>query len=644
MRHCLRVLLLLLVPACAAAQETTSLAVPDRIKVDNIPPIPMSIVDGVAPYAQFRQARFLAWHPTARRILISTALGSVQQVHEVRGPGGARHQLTFFRDGITGGASYDPKGRFILLRKDTSGGGEAMQLFRYDIASSQTTMLTDGKSRQGVPIWSNRTGLVAYSSTRRNGRDRDLWVMDPLKADSRRMIAEVDGTWDALSWSANDAEVLAIQLIAGSTETRLWRIDVESKRRQLVTPKDGPPSRWLSAVFSGDGRSVYALSDRDSDLTRLWRCNLATGAWSLVTPPDTAVEAYAVSPLGTDIAVVVDRGATSQLRFFDAATRKQRLVPSIPTGVIWSVNWRGAGDAVAIEFAGARTFRDVFVVEAKTGALTRWTSSEMGGASPESLPDAEIVQWKSFDGRMIPGILYRPAARFSGPRPVMINVHGGPEARERPRGLGRSNYFRNELGMAIIYPNIRGSAGFGKTYEHLDDGRNREDAVKDIGALLDWIATRPEFDKNRVMITGVSYGGYITYASAIAYGDRIRCAFAGFGLSDFAAFLDGTDASRRRDRLLEYGDPSNPEMRAFLKSISPLTNAAKLKVPLFVAQGAKDTRVPLDQAESMVKAVRANGTPVWYVVYDAGHEELPGPANDFNQYAWVLFVQTYLLR
>jgi dipeptidyl aminopeptidase/acylaminoacyl peptidase len=268
----------------------------------------------------------------------------------------------------------------------------------------------------------------------------------------------------------------------------------------------------------------------------------------------------------------------------------------------------------------------------------------MGGASQDALPDAEIVEWKSFDGRMIPGILYRPAKRFTGPRPVMINVHGGPEARERPRGLGRSNYFRNELGMAIIYPNIRGSSGYGKTYEHLDDGRNRADAVKDIGALLDWIATRPELDKNRVMLTGVSYGGYITLAAAIAYGDRIRCAFEGFGLSDFAAFLDGTDPSRRRDRLAEYGDPTDPEMRAFLKSISPLTHASKLKIPLFIVQGAKDTRVPPDQAEEMVKAVRANGTPVWYVVYDSGHEEFTQATNDFNQYAWVLFVQKFLLN
>jgi dipeptidyl aminopeptidase/acylaminoacyl peptidase len=643
MRYCLRVALMLLLPAFASAQEAT-FPVPDRVKVDGVPPIPMSIVDGVSPYGQFRQARLLGWHPTERRILISTAFGNVSQIHEVRSPGGARTQLTFFRDGVTGGASYEPGGRYFVFRKDTSGGKEAMQLFRYDIDSGRITMLTDGRSRQGVPAWSGRRGLVAYSSTRRNGKDRDLWVMNPLDAGSGRMIAEFEGTWDALDWSADDRELLALQLVAGSTETRLWRIDVDSGRRTLVTPQAGQPARWMAGQFSADGRAVYALSDRDSEVTRVWKGDLASGAWKPVTDEGVAVEAFSAAPAGNLIAVVADRGATSELQLVDGGTGKRRQISSIPPGVISNVAWHGSVDALAVEFAGARTFRDVYSIDVRNGRLERWTASEMGGASQDALPDAEIVEWKSFDGRMIPGILYRPAKRFTGPRPVMINVHGGPEARERPRGLGRSNYFRNELGMAIIYPNLRGSIGYGKTYEHLDDGRNREDAVKDIGALLDWIATRPELDKNRVMITGVSYGGYITLAAAIAYGDRIRCAFEGFGLSDFVAFLDGTDPSRRRDRLAEYGDPADPEMRAFLKSISPLTHAAKLKIPLFIAQGARDTRVPPAQAEAMVKAVRANGTPVWYVVYDAGHEEFTQATNDFNQYAWVLFVQKYLLN
>ncbi|HEY7498270.1 MAG TPA: prolyl oligopeptidase family serine peptidase [Vicinamibacterales bacterium] len=654
MRYLLRAFVFLLWPSLGMAQEAV-FPVPAGIRTDGVPPIPMSIADGVAPYGQFRQARFLGWHPTERRILISTVFSNVSQVHEVRMPGGARTQLTFFRDGVTGGASYDPSGRYALIRKDTSGGGEAMQLFRYDLDSGRITMLTNGKARHGVPAWSHRRGTIAYSSTKRNGKDRDLYVMNPLDPSSERILAEVNGTWDALDWSPDGKEVLALELIPGAIETRLWRIDVESNQRTLVTPKTGQPARWAAAQFSGDGRSVYALSDRDADVTRLWKCTLASGECMPFTEEGVAVEGYAASPAGGLVAVIVDRGSRSELQLVDESTRRQRPPVQLPPGVMSlgftasamlpaTLAWHRSGAALAIEFVGARTFSDVYAVDAKSGRVERWTASEMGGANSESLPDAEIVEWKSFDGRAISGVLYRPAARFTGPRPVIINVHGGPERRERPRGLGRSNYFRNEMGIAIIYPNVRGSSGYGTTFEHLDDQRKREDAVKDIGALLDWIATKPDLDKTRVMITGSSYGGYITLAAAIAYGDRIRCALEGFGLSDFVAFLDGTDPSRRRDRLAEYGDPSDPEMRAFLKSISPLTHAAKLKIPLFIAQGAKDTRVPPDQAESMVKAVRANGTTVWYVVYDAGHEELPGTSNDFNQYAWVLFAQKFLLN
>jgi dipeptidyl aminopeptidase/acylaminoacyl peptidase len=645
MRHVLHFALALLLPVCSFAQDAM-LPVPPTIKVDGVPSIPMSLVDAISPYGEFRQARLLAWHPTERRMLISTAFGNVTQIHEVRSPGGARTQLTFFRDGVTGGASYDPKGRYFVFRKDTSGGGETMQLFRYDLSSGRITLITDGKSRNGTPSWSRQRGLIAYDSTRGASKERGLYVVDPLDPSTERLVVKVDSSMSALAWSPDDKELLVQELVPGSLETRLWRVAVDSGARTLLSGKSDTPIRWSAGQYSRDGRYVYALSDRESESLRVWKCDLSSGAWTAVTGPGLAVETFALSPAGDVIAVVVQRGSSSELRMIDAASGRQRSVPSLPPGVIASVAWHSSGTPLAIDFAGARTFRDVYALDVRAGRMERWTTSEIGGANPESLPDAELIEWKTFDGRMIPGVLYRPTARFTGPRPVIINVHGGPEQVERPRALGRSNYFRNEMGIAIIYPNIRGSSGFGKTYEHLDDGPKREDAVKDIGALLEWIATRPEFDKQRVMLTGSSYGGYVTLAAAIAYGDRIRCAFEGFGISDFVAFLEGTEPSRLQDRTYEYGDPKDPAVRKFLKSISPLTHAAKLKIPLFIAQGAKDTRVPLNQAEAMAAAVKANGTPVWYVVYlDIGHvETLTRVANDFNTYAWVLFVQRFLLN
>jgi dipeptidyl aminopeptidase/acylaminoacyl peptidase len=300
---------------------------------------------------------------------------------------------------------------------------------------------------------------------------------------------------------------------------------------------------------------------------------------------------------------------------------------------------------VGFSLAGARAFSDVYSVELPHGRVSRWTASEMGGANPETLPDAEIVGWRSFDGTAISGGLYRPPARFAGPRPVIINVHGGPVERERPRAIGRSNYFRNELGIAVIYPNIRGSSGFGRAFEELDNGRLRENAIRDIGALLDWIAAEPGLDESRVMIAGASYGGYVTLASAIAYGDRLRGANPAFAITDFPSFLDSTELSRQANRNAEYGDPSDPEMRAFLTRISPLANVARLKIPVFIAAGAKDTRVPVSQAEMLVAALKAHGTPVWYVRFEnAGHLQLTAATSDFSIYTWAMFVRQYLLQ
>ena len=625
------------------AMQSGTFPVPPRVLTDGVPPIPMALVDAVSPYGEFRQARFLAWHPTERRMLVQTTFGNVPQVHEVMSPGAARSQLTFFRDGVTGGASYGPRGDLVVLRRDAGGGTESMQLFRRD-ANGAVTLLTDGKSLNGVPVWSHH-GTIAFDSTERDGRNRDLYTMDPADPASRRMIAKVEGAWSVLDWSADDRELLALEAVSESARTCLWRVDVASGRRTPITSCSGSAEVWSTAVFSADRRHVFALGDRGGEVLRVWKVELTTGTWTLASREADAIESFGLSPDGARLALVIDRVAGSRLEIVDAASGRSQLTPALPAGVISQVAWHRSGRDLAVEFAGARTFRDVYSVRVPDGRIDRWTASEMGGAEPASLPEAEPIRWKSFDGAEITGWLYRPAARFTGPRPVMINVHGGPSMRERPRALGRSNYFRNELGIAIIYPNIRGSIGFGRQFEHADDGPKRGDAVKDIGALLDWIGAQPALDKSRVMLTGSSYGGYITLMAAIEYGDRLRCAFEGFGMSNLVTFLEATEVSRRHDRTLEYGDPSDPAARETLTRLSPLPRASELRIPLFIAQGAKDTRVPLEQSEAMVKAVKANGTPLWYVVYqDAGHEEFTRATNDFNIYAWVMFVREFLLK
>jgi len=640
-----RVALIFTLCVCSASANDAVLPVPENVKAEGVPAIPLALADAVARYGEFRSATLLAWHPVERQVLISTTFGNVPQIHQVRGPGGARTQLTFYRDGVTGGAWFEPRGRYLVFRKDTAGGGEAMQLFRFDPVTGASTLLTDGRARNGEPAWAHARELIAYDSTRRDGKNRDIYVMDPSAPGSDRMLAQLEGSWRVLDWSPDDTQLLVLESVSSSTETYLWSIDARTGAKSAITPRPDGQVLWNDAKFSADGRYVYGLGDRGQEIPRLWRYELSRSRWSAVTADGESIEAFAESPDGRHLAVVIDRDATSHLAMLDAKSGRPRRIPALPPGVISRLLWHPGRDELALVFAGARTFSDVYSLRPGAGTLERWTTSEVGGANPDSLPEAETIRWKSFDGLTISGVLYRPPSRFTGPRPVIINIHGGPELRERPRALGRSNYFRNEMGIAIIHPNVRGSIGFGRTFESLDDGRKRRDAVRDIGALLEWTATQPGLDRTRVMVTGGSYGGYLSLLAAIEYGDRIRCVFEGFGMSDLVSFLESTDESRRADRNVEYGDPADPKTREFLKSISPLTYASRLKMPVFIAQGARDTRVPLSQAESLAAAIRANGSPLWYVVYtDAGHMQFTTATNNFNTYAWIMFVERYLLN
>jgi dipeptidyl aminopeptidase/acylaminoacyl peptidase len=291
---------------------------------------------------------------------------------------------------------------------------------------------------------------------------------------------------------------------------------------------------------------------------------------------------------------------------------------------------------------------DVYTWSAAGGknVATRWTESEMGGIPATRFVEPELVRWKSFDQREITGYLYAPdPAKFPGPRPVIVNIHGGPEAQFRPGFAGRSNYLINELGCAVIFPNIRGSAGYGKTFVKLDNGFQREDSYKDISALFDWIKTQPRLAADRVMVTGGSYGGHMTLAVSTYYADRIRCALDVVGISNLRTFLENTESYRRDLRRVEYGDERDPKMREFMERTAPLNNAQKIVKPLFVVQGANDPRVPKTEADQIVDTLKKQGTPVWYLLAkDEGHGFAKKKNADFQFYATVAFIREYLLK
>ncbi|MGH9411421.1 MAG: S9 family peptidase [Vicinamibacterales bacterium] len=635
-----------------AQAQTATVPVPANITVEGMPPVPRSIADGFSRYAQFRQAQLIAWHPAKRQILITTSFNSnptVPQLHFVDGPGRARRQLTWLKSGLppTVNASFDPADGNTIVFPSDPGGGEFGSIYRYDLATGETTLVTAAQMRY-APIWSRQGKWLAYDSKERNGKDRDLYVIEPSDPSTKRRLGDFEGSWTPEDWSPDRTTLLVIEIPAND-EMYLWTVNVKTGEKKAITSHLGQKEAWYSARFSNDGKTILAVGEHGGDAPRLWRCDLANGQWTAVSPEGVTLDrdvdpALAISSDGALAAYAADRGSSTDLQVLDLTTLKTRPLPDIPKGTVSQIRWRPGSREVGFTLGSLQSQGDVYSVDTSLATLTRWTTSETT-FNPDVLPPPEVIQWKSFDGQMISGVLYRPSRKFTGPRPVEIFLHGGPDARIRPFFLGRSNYILNDLGMAIIYPNVRGSSGFGRQFASLDNGRGREGAVEDIGALLDWIATRQDLDKNRVVLVGASYGGWLALEAGIVYNDRIRGIIEGAGITNFVTFLEQTDPARQDNRRQEYGDERDPEMRKFLLSISPVTRAAELKKPTLIVQAGKDPRVPVDQGQELVKALKANNATVWYEeVTNANHDNLPFVGGDYVLYSWMLFFKTFVLN
>jgi len=645
--------LVISIPRAAIAQSANSsqeavVAPNENLIVEGVPPIPQSLAQQVDRYTNFRSAIFASWHPTKREMLISTRFADTFQIHHVKMPAGARTQLTFYVDDVRS-ALYPPKGGDSFVFRKDIGGGEFYQLYRYDQATGAVTLLTDGKSRNTGEVWSNDGTKIAYGSTRRDGKDVDIWLGEPSHPEdpkTNHMLAQMTGGgWGALDWSPDDKQILILEEISAN-ETYIWLMDSATGEKTLLTPKGGAEKiAYASAKFSKDGKGIYLTTDKDSEFLRLAYLDLSSKKYTFLSEQiHWDVEEFDIAPDGKTIAFTTNEDGFGILHLLDTKSGKEKPAPKLPTGLIFGVKWHRNGRDLAFGVTGSHSPSDVYSVDVSTGKVERWTASETGGLIPESFSAAELVHWKSFDGKSISGFLYRPAARFTGKRPVIIDIHGGPEGQFRPAFLGRNNYYMDELGIAMIFPNVRGSTGYGKTFLTLDNGFLREDSYKDIDSLFDWIEQQPDLDSSRVMVTGGSYGGFMTLAVATNYNDRLRCSVDIVGPSNLVTFLENTSGYRQDLRRVEYGDERDPKMRAFLERIAPANNAQKITRPLFVIQGKNDPRVPWTESQQMVATVRKNGTPVWFLMAkDEGHGFSKKKNVDYQFYATVLFIQQYLL-
>ena len=643
-----RILLVITLMAGAVAvvpAQTDTVQAPENLVAEGVPAISPALAETAGRYGNYRTAALRDWNPEKRQMLIGTRFGDTAQLHLVNMPGGARTQLTFFADSVAGGRFHPHGGDYIVFMKD-AGGGEWYQLYRYDIATRAITLLTDGKSRNLLGVWSSAGDQVAYMSTRRTGKDTDLWVMNPAEPKGDRLLAKLDGGgWEPLDWSPDDKKILLQEGIS-INETYLWLVDTATGEKKALTPRDAKEKiAYANAKFSQDSKGIYLTTDKGSQFLRLAYMDLTSNATKVLTsgiPWD--VTKFDLSHDGKMIAFVANEDGVGKLHLLETASGKEKAVPKLPAGLIDDIQWHRNGRDLGLVLDSARAQADCYSLDVATGKVERWTTSE-SAVNTVDFPEAELVHWKSFDGKMISGFLYRPPAKFAGKRPVLIDIHGGPEGQSHPGFLGRLNYFVNEKGIAVIFPNVRGSTGYGKAFSQLDNGYLREDTYKDINALFDWIATRADLDPDRVAVMGGSYGGHMTLAVSTFYSERIRCSIDVVGISNLVTFLEHTEAYRRDLRRVEYGDERDLKMREFLERIAPMNNIGKIRKPMFVIAGKNDPRVPVSESEQIVAALKKQGTPVWYLMAkDEGHGFKKKQNQDFQFDAEILFLEKHLLN
>jgi dipeptidyl aminopeptidase/acylaminoacyl peptidase len=645
--------LLLLTSTTLSAQVQRWTANDGQLILEDIPPIPESLPSVLSRYQNIRSASFTSWSKDSKSIFIKTSLGPVTQLHRVDTPGGARYQVTF-GDEPVGEVQLQPNNNRLALTLD-QGGDEFDQIYLIDPTNGQMRMLSDGKALNNRMVWDRQGRRLAFRSTRRNGRSSDIWIQKPATSDPATLLLPTeDGTlWKPVDFS-RDGKRLLVQQFVSVADSRIYVKELPNgELRQLAGSAENPSSN-IATGFGHQDKSVFFVSNHHGGAAELAQVSLDELPVTTYVPSavNWDITQFVLSPDRKHGAFVANESGISRLYLFDPLRLNYKRVEKIPIGLITDLNFSPNSKKLGMTLNSARNPNEAFVLDLKrkplsAGKLTRWTFSEVGGLSTAEFSEPIVFTFPSSVEGMeeqipIPAFAYLP--KGEGPFPVIIHVHGGPENQYRPRFNSDFQMWIDQLGAAVIAPNIRGSLGYGSYYITMDDGYKREASVQDIGALLDWIEQQPQLDEKRVAIIGASYGGYVALASAVHYSDRLRAAVDRVGISNFVTFLENTQDYRRELRRVEYGDERDPEMRAFLERISPLNNVDKIKIPLFVQQGSNDPIVPKSESDQMVAALRERGQTVWYMnALNEGHGYAKKENRDLFEQATFLFLQKYLL-
>ncbi len=617
--------------------------------LEDVPVVPKTIKERIQQYQNTRSASLVDWLPNGEGIMISTRFGNTNQLHTVGTPGGARNQITFFDEPVSNGA-FCPLEKYngFLFTKDI-GGNEFSQIYWYDMETRNSEMLSDGESVNFGINWSNKGDKFAFTSTRRNKKDFDIYVSNiASRKEASIKVDRGSGYWLVADWSPDDKKLIVINYLS-STKSNSFIFDLANNELLQINDSENE-AVFIAAAWDKTGENVYILTNEGREFTTLAKYDTKKGEYNLITADITwNVVDFTTNSDNTKAAFTVNENGFSRLYILNMDTDKYEAVDALPIGQISSLNFNSTGNELGMVINTTETPGDVYSLNMESGAITRWTYSEVGGLNTSNFPEPELITYETYDKvdgktRKIPAFVYKPKGEHEN-LPVMISIHGGPEGQHVPNFSSFYAFLANEMGIAVIAPNVRGSAGYGKTYLKLDNEYNRENSVKDIGKLIEWIQDSPDFDGDRIAVFGGSYGGYMVLSSMFNYNDKLKCGIDIVGISNFVTFLENTEEYRRDLRRAEYGDERDPKMREYLESISPTNHVDEITIPLFVIQGANDPRVPVSESEQMVKSIRENGGVVWYMLAkDEGHGFSKKENRDRMTEAIALFLQENLLK
>jgi dipeptidyl aminopeptidase/acylaminoacyl peptidase len=643
------VLFILFASTFSNAQNAVERKAIGNLLVENIPTIPPSVSEVWEQYQNIRQANFADWDASGNGIYISTRFGDVNQIHHVNKAGSYREQVTFFKEPLGNVSTCPDASRDGFLYARDNGGNEQFQIYFFDRKKGNSTLLTDGKSRNSGYRWNKTGDKFAYSSFKRNGKDGDFYVQS-IGGEAKMILENKGGGWGIADWSADDNTMIVGNYLSAN-ETKMYKLDLKSGVLDQINPSDKQIS-YSSAKFTNDNKGIFILSDEGVEFKSLNFYDFATRKISKIAEMKGDIEDTDLSADGATLAFSVNEGGYYKVYLMDTKTLKYRPLGNVPKGVVGGLSFNKDNRRLALTITTPTSPSDVYIADTKAAdKMERWTFSEVGGLNMANFVDCQLIEFPSFDKdertgktRMIPAFLYLPKGK-TGKIPVVVEIHGGPEGQYFPNFSARRQYWANELGVAVLVPNVRGSSGYGKTYLKLDNGILRENSVKDIGALLDWTEKQPNLDAAKVAVFGGSYGGYMSLACMTNYNARFKCGVDLFGISNFVTFLKNTSGYRVDLRRVEYGDERDPKIAEVLQKISPLTNIKNITKPMFIYQGENDPRVPLSESEQMLASLKENGVSTWYVrAKDEGHGMAKKANSDYTYAAIALFFQAFLMK